>query len=92
MASMCEYHEPTIRTQLEQSLPAFHEIRLFQGEREIKGKTVIEMELQAVATFSPSKALTELESFRTWNRMEPDEEVLRGILAAVEVLLVTFLV
>ena len=54
-----------IRAQLsgERPLPPFHEIRLLQGERELEGSNnAIEVELQAVVTVEPCKALAELDS------------------------------
>jgi hypothetical protein len=46
---------PKILAQLEQKLPPFNEIRLFQGERElVDSGAAVEVELQAVATQSPS--------------------------------------
>ena len=51
-----------VRRQLEDSLPAFSEIKFFQGERElVKDEVVVEVELQAVACTSPGKALAKLD-------------------------------
>ena len=49
-----------VKGRLEQSLPAHSEIRLFQGPGELSDDSRLEVELQAVATKSRSKALSEM--------------------------------
>jgi len=63
----------SLMAELEQGLPDFHEIRLFQGDRElVVGSAAVEVELQSVVMHSPSKALAVLESFmETLGRYDP---------------------
>ena len=53
-----------VKARLEEHLPPFSEVRLFQGDRELldDGST-LEVELQAVVVPVPSRALTVLESY-----------------------------
>ena len=52
-----------VRAQLEKGLPRFHEMRLFQGERELADGDAVEVTLNMVATPSPTdKVLAVLES------------------------------
>jgi len=63
----------SLMAELEQGLPDFHEIRLFQGHRElVVGRAAVEVELQSVVMHSPSKALAVLESLmETLGRYDP---------------------
>ena len=50
-----------VRAQLEECLPPFHEIRLLQGEQELRDDNVIEVEVQALVSKSVTQALDTLE-------------------------------
>ena len=60
-----------MRAQLGRGLPDFHEVKLFQGTRELVDDAVVELELQAVFTPSPGMVVTELHAASSkgfWDR------------------------
>jgi hypothetical protein len=50
-----------VRAKLEESLPEFHQVKLFQGTKEVTDDVALEVEVQAVSTKSPDKALQKIE-------------------------------
>ena len=51
-----------VRAGFEEALPHFCEVKLLQGTWELTDGAVVEVELQAVVSKSPAKAVTALEA------------------------------
>ena len=80
-----------VQAQLEAAMavPPLHELRLFQGTRELLDGSVLEVEVQAFQTPSPNKAIVELERVlrdSEYMNIWLDEEAEEAAVPAVAVL------
>ena len=68
----------TVRAQLEQTVPPWHDVRLFQGDRELVPGELLEVEVQAVVSASPAKAAARIVEYLEVLKESADERPIGG--------------
>ena len=69
---------PKVLAQLEQTVPPCHDVRLFQGDRELVPGELLEVEVQAVVSASPAKAAARIVEYLEVLKESADERPIGG--------------
>ena len=69
---------PKVLAQLEQTVPPCHDVRLFQGDREVGPGDLLEVEVQAVVSASPAKAAARIVEYVEVFKESADERPIGG--------------